>query len=206
MASAWFHLRIPNFACSWVLTGAYLVFLQVPTELTELEASADVAETEKPVVALGLHRTASHRKPSTTGSFTGPRSGQHRPIRTPAARRQASLRVASTLMAATASSEGGDDPHQQHGHHGLHLPGLHRHHSGSRSNQHSDHNAKDAGVVAVISPRAAAQVHAFSVVGAPINGTGGNTEGGVKPHEAKAVEGTSSADWPVTGNLGIHDD
>ncbi|KAF6262121.1 P-loop containing nucleoside triphosphate hydrolase protein [Scenedesmus sp. NREL 46B-D3] len=136
---------------------------EVPTEVTEEEALESCTnQTEKPLVALGLHRTASNRKQaSTTGSFTGPRSGQHRSVRTPAARRQASLRIARTMMAATASSTEGPNAN----------------------------TASDAGVTAVISPRAAAPVNALSVVGSPFHGGGGNAEGGVMLQGVKVVEG-----------------
>lgn len=166
------------------------------TEEEALESCTN--QTEKPLVALGLHRTASNRKQaSTTGSFTGPRSGQHRSVRTPAARRQASLRIASTMMAATASStEGGDGLHQQHGHRAQH------HHTGGHGDQSNANTASDAGVTAVISPRAAAPVNALSVVGSPFHGGGGNAEGGVMLQGVKVVEGTSPPDWPATGDPG----
>lgn len=150
-------------------------------------------------MALGLHRTASNRKPSSfVGSFSGPRSGQHRSIRTPAARRQASLRMASSIMTATASSaDGADSSHQNHhhGHHGLHLPGLHHHHGG----QHGA--TSDSGVTAVISPRAAAPSNALAVVGAPFNHAASGGDAGVKLQEVKVIEGTTPPDWPATGKL-----
>lgn len=173
---------------------------QVPTEVNEDETIEDNTDhVEKPVVALGLHRTASDRKPSSfVGSFSGPRSGQHRSIRTPAARRQASLRMASSIMTATASSaDGADSSHQNHhhGHHGLHLPGLHHHHGG----QHGA--TSDSGVTAVISPRAAAPSNALAVVGAPFNHAASGGDAGVKLREVKVIEGTTPPDWPATGDL-----
>jgi hypothetical protein len=177
----------------------------VPTEVNEVEAIEDSTEhTEKPVVALGLHRTASNRRqPSIAGSFSGPRSGQHRSIRTPAARRQASLRMASSIIAATASSADGTDSSQQHhhhGHHALHLPGLHHHH-GSRDGQRNATNTSDCGVTSVISPKAAAPANAVAVVGSPFNSAGTGGAAGVMLHEVKVLEGTTPPDWPATGRL-----
>jgi hypothetical protein len=188
-----------------------MLFLwQVPTEVAEEEAAEDSSDhTEKPLVALGVHRTASNRRQaSSTGSFIGgARGGQHRSIRTPAARRQASLRMANSIIAATASStDAADSSHQHHhGHHGLHLPGLHHHH-GSHGGQRSGNTSNDGGVTAVISPRAPAPANALAVVGSPFNGSGANAAGGVMLHEVKVLEGTAPPDWPATGGRCIVED